>query len=99
MDLSELTTLRVGGPADRVVAATTTDELVAAARAAWAVDEPSLLLGGGSNVVVSDDGVDGTVIRVQTRGIQVLDGDSPGATVVRVQAGEPWDAVVAFAVE
>jgi UDP-N-acetylmuramate dehydrogenase len=104
MNLSELTTMRVGGPARRIVSATTADELVAAARAAWRVDEPCLVLGGGSNVVVADDGVDGTVIRVQSRGIELRDGGPgsdgiPRPAVLRVQAGEPWDAVVAFAVE
>jgi UDP-N-acetylmuramate dehydrogenase len=99
MDLSELTTMRVGGPARRLVSASSTDELVAAAREAWSLDEPWLVLGGGSNVVVSDDGFDGTVIRVQSRGIEVRDGGQSNRTVLIVQAGEPWDAVVTFAVE
>ena len=99
MDLSELTTIRVGGPARTMVAASTTDELVGAAREAWAMDDPWLVLGGGSNLVVADDGFDGTVIRVQTRGIEVREGERTDRTVLRVLAGEPWDAVVAFAVD
>ena len=94
MDLSELTTMRVGGPAHKLVTATTAHDVVAAARRAWSRDEPCLVLGGGSNVVVADDGFDGTVILVQTRGIERL-----GGATLRVQAGEPWDAVVTFAVE
>ena len=99
VNLSEFTTMRVGGPARELVTATTTDDVVAAARAAWSVDAPWLVLGGGSNLVVSDEGVDGTVIRVQTRGIEVGPAAPSGGTVLRVQAGEPWDAVVAFAVD
>ena len=95
MLLSELTTMRVGGPAGRLVDATTHDELVAAAREAWSSGDEWMVLGGGSNVVISDAGFDGTVIHALSRGIdRSVDG---GGTVV-VQAGEPWDAVVEFAV-
>ena len=70
--LADLTTLRVGGPARRVVIATTVDEVVRTALEAWGDDEPLLVLGGGSNVVVGDDGFDGTVLVVATRGIERL---------------------------
>jgi UDP-N-acetylmuramate dehydrogenase len=93
MDLAELTTLRVGGPARELLSPGTPDELVRQTIDTWASGEPWLLLGGGSNLLVADEGFDGTVIRVLTRGIERT-GD-----ILRVQAGEPWDAVVAFAVE
>ncbi|MBC8091704.1 MAG: UDP-N-acetylenolpyruvoylglucosamine reductase, partial [Pseudonocardia sp.] len=51
--MAPLTTLRLGGPARRLVEAPTADALVAAVRAADAAGEPLLLLGGGSNVVIS----------------------------------------------
>ncbi|MFD1722034.1 UDP-N-acetylmuramate dehydrogenase [Amnibacterium endophyticum] len=70
--LAGLTTMRVGGPARRVVTATTREEVVDAATAAWADDEPLYVLGGGSNVVFGDDGFDGTVLRIATRGIERL---------------------------
>jgi UDP-N-acetylmuramate dehydrogenase len=87
-DLSELTTIRVGGPVTTLVTATTRDEVIETAREAWASREPLLVLGGGSNLLVSDEGFDGTVLRIATHGID-------GAVI---QAGEPWDAVVAHAV-
>jgi UDP-N-acetylmuramate dehydrogenase len=46
------------------------------------------VLAGGSNVVVADEGVRGTVVRVLTRGVE-----RQGASLV-VAAGEPWDALV-----
>ena len=92
MLLADLTTMRVGGPARTLVTASTRDELVAAALDAWSSGEDWLVLGGGSNVVIADDGFDGTVIHVTSRGIE-RDG-----TTLRVQAGEPWDALVEFAV-
>ncbi|HWM34627.1 MAG TPA: UDP-N-acetylmuramate dehydrogenase, partial [Pseudolysinimonas sp.] len=96
MEFSALTTLRVGGPIARLVEPATRDELVEATLAAWGEPENWMILGGGSNLLVSDDGVDGTVIRVGHRGIERA---SDGVPRIRVEAGEPWDAVVAFAVE
>ena len=98
MDLSELTTLRVGGPADELLSPPTADELVAAALETWATGDDWLVLGGGSNLVMADEGFPGTVIRVVTRGIERLPADS-GAVRLKVQAGEPWDELVAHAVE
>ncbi len=97
--LAELTTLRVGGPARELVAPTTRDELVGTALEVWQTGEDWLLLGGGSNVVIADDGFDGTVIRVATRGIDIaLDADGKHARV-RAAAGENWDALVAATVD
>ena len=91
--LAPLTTLRLGGPAHRLVTAATEDELVAAVRACDAVAEPVLVLAGGSNVVIADEGFAGTVVRVATRGIER---SVAGERVrVRVAAGEPWDDLVA----
>lgn len=108
MKLADLTTLHVGGDAADVLEPATPDELLAAVRETWATGDDWLLLGGGSNVVISDDGFDGTVIRVATRGVERL---SPAAAVrpsaylgdrtvrLRVQAGEPWDALVDYTVQ
>jgi UDP-N-acetylmuramate dehydrogenase len=90
--LSELTTLRLGGPAGRYVEATTEDDLVAAVRAADRASEPLLVLAGGSNVVVADEGFAGLVLRVATRGVR-----REGPTL-EVAAGEAWDPVVASCV-
>ena len=96
--LADLTTLRVGGPARRVVVADTETELVETVRAADAAGEPVLVLGGGSNVLVADDGFPGTVVKIANRGISADVSDCSGATVT-VAAGEDWDALVAAAVE
>ncbi len=92
-DFSELTTLRVGGPAGNLVEAARRDELIATTLAFWSEPEDWLVLGGGSNLVVADEGFAGNVMRVATSGIErASDG-------LRIEAGEEWDAVVAFAVE
>ncbi|MGZ4269462.1 MAG: UDP-N-acetylmuramate dehydrogenase [Solirubrobacteraceae bacterium] len=87
--LSELTTLRLGGPARRYVEATAEDELVRAVRAADAAGEPLLVLAGGSNVVVADAGFAGTVVHVATRGL------ARAGARLEVAAGESWDGLVA----
>jgi UDP-N-acetylmuramate dehydrogenase len=87
--LSELTTLRLGGPAARYAEAPTEEALVRAVRAADEAGEPLLVLAGGSNVVVADEGFPGTVVRIATRGV-ARDG-----AALDVAAGESWDALVA----
>ena len=96
MDLRELTTIRVGGAAAEFLAPQTREKLIEAVRAVWAAGDDWIALGGGSNLVVADEGVPGTVIHVVTRGIERLAGEN---IVLRVQAGEPWDDLVAFTVE
>jgi UDP-N-acetylmuramate dehydrogenase len=124
--LAEHTTMRVGGRAADFVTAETRDELIEASLEAWGSGAPTFHLGGGSNVVFGDEGFDGTIIKVASRGIERL----PDATTrsiptiavseterlqalsrslrapqqresvrIRVQAGEPWDDLVAYTVE
>lgn len=97
--LSGLTTMRVGGPAARLVTVETTDELVDAVREVDDADEPLLILSGGSNLVVPDAGFAGTVVRIATSGVVRESVDSCGGAMVRVAAGEGWDGVVAHAVD
>ena len=87
--LADFTTLRLGGPARRLVVADDEDAIVAAVRAADAAAEPLLVLAGGSNLVVADAGFPGTVLRIASRGVRA-DGDR-----LTVAAGEPWDPFVA----
>ncbi|MDT3395727.1 UDP-N-acetylmuramate dehydrogenase [Streptomyces sp. B1866] len=91
--LAPLTTLRLGGPADRLVTATTDDEVADAVREADAAGTPLLVVGGGSNLVVADQGFPGTALRVATRGFR-LDG-----TRLELAAGENWSDAVARTVE
>jgi UDP-N-acetylmuramate dehydrogenase len=94
--LAGLTTLRLGGPARRLLVAETEDEVVEAVRAADTDSEPLLVLGGGSNLVVADDGFDGTVLQIATRGVAV----APLALhALQLEAGVDWDHVVALTVE
>jgi UDP-N-acetylmuramate dehydrogenase len=95
--LAPHTTLRVGGPADRLLVARTAGEVVEAVRAADAAGEPLLLLGGGSNVVIADEGVPGVALLVRSTG-HTVEPLPDGAVLVTVEAGEDWDALVAATV-
>jgi UDP-N-acetylmuramate dehydrogenase len=69
--LAELTTMRVGGPADLAVAATSVPALVAAVRFAREAGIPVHLLGRGSDVVVGDGGVRGLVVLCRAEGVSI----------------------------
>ena len=92
VSLSELTTIRLGGPARFVASCTNTDECRAALAFARERFLPVMVLGGGSNVVFSDEGFPGLVLRVEIPGLRF---DESGRTCrVTVGAGEVWDDVV-----
>ncbi|MEV0152786.1 UDP-N-acetylmuramate dehydrogenase [Micromonospora sp. NPDC050686] len=95
--LAGYTTLRLGGPAGRLVTAVSAEEIVQKVQQAQLQGEPVLVLAGGSNVVIGDQGFPGTVVLVRSRGLRVLTEDADTVTV-RVEAGEPWDDFVAATV-
>ena len=91
--LSELTTLRVGGPARRLVTAATVEEVIEVVAGADAAGEPLLIIAGGSNLLIGDRGFDGTVLQVGLEGIAI--GETGDGFRAVAGAGEPWDGVVA----
>ena len=94
--LAPLTTLRLGGPARRLVTAYDEQSVVDVVRAADAAGEPLLVLGGGSNVVLPDEGFAGTVLRVAVHGLQASpDGDR---VLLTAAAGEEWESFVGLCV-
>jgi len=92
--LASLTTLRMGGPASRLVEVTSEAQVVDAVHDGG---EGLFVLGGGSNVVVGDDGVPGLVARMAMRGVEAK--REGGRVFVDVAAGEDWDGFVARAVD
>jgi UDP-N-acetylmuramate dehydrogenase len=92
--LSDLTTLRLGGPAPDLVTAVTADEVADAVGAADRAGSGVLVIGGGSNLVIADAGVDVPVVRIAVQGIRIHN-NGDGSALVTVGAGEDWDTVVA----
>ena len=103
--LSDITTMGVGGPADRFIVARTREEILEAVQEADAAGTPLLIVGGGSNLVIADEGYRGTVLQIATRGITVAEdtatagGAVDGTVPVTIEAGHPWDEAVAWTVE
>jgi UDP-N-acetylmuramate dehydrogenase len=91
--LAHYTSLRVGGPAQKFVHATTEQELIDAVHSADKAGEPVLIIGGGSNVLIGDQGFNGTVIRVETKG-NSYQFDACSGGMITVNSGENWDDFV-----
>ncbi|MBC7443095.1 MAG: UDP-N-acetylmuramate dehydrogenase [Ramlibacter sp.] len=111
LTFAQLTTMQVGGPPALMVSPMTEQDLVDQTLGVWESGDDWMLLGGGSNTVGADEGFGGTLIRVLTRGVSVLEpaatdlasasasvSAEPGRLRLRVQAGEPWDELVAYTV-
>lgn len=94
--LAPLTTLGLGGAAAHFVEVSDRDTLREALR--WARERELAvgLLGGGSNLVIGDAGFAGLVVRVATRGLELVR-QGERATLI-AQAGESWDDIVDLAV-
>lgn len=96
--LSNFTTLRVGGPARKIVHAHSEAELIEFVKTADKNKEQVLILGGGSNLLISDAGFAGTVIRVESKG-SALDYDACSGGMIEVAAGEDWDKFVCLTID
>ena len=95
--LAPHTTLELGGPAEHLARIDTRAALLDALAWAKARNLPVTVLGSGSNVVVSDRGLPGLVLLMETRGVKFArDGELVHA---EVEAGEDWDAFVARCVD
>jgi UDP-N-acetylmuramate dehydrogenase len=90
-ELSKYTSLRVGGPATKIVHVSTEAQIIAAIEEAG--DTPILIMGGGTNVLIADKGFDGTVIRISNNSVQAEVDACSGATLT-IGAGEDWDLFV-----
>lgn len=87
--LAPFTTLRVGGPADRLATPREREEFVACLRLAEVAGVPVFVIGNGSDVVVADAGIRGLVIRNRTRAVAIegttLSADSGAAMAMLVR--------------
>jgi UDP-N-acetylmuramate dehydrogenase len=86
VDLSDMTTYRVGGPAEWFAAPQNLEQLQAAQE--WAQQEklPITVLGAGSNLLISDRGLPGFVLSTRHLRQQTLDANTG---LVIVEAGKP----------
>jgi UDP-N-acetylmuramate dehydrogenase len=60
--------------------------------------EKHLILSGGNNVLFQNDFFDGTVVYINTKGIEILQ-DTENKVIIRAQAGEDWPDFVRYTAE
>jgi UDP-N-acetylmuramate dehydrogenase len=96
--LAPYTTMKIGGPADVLMAARTREDVQVAAEAAGQRGLPVFVLGEGSNIVVSEAAMHRLVLKMEVPGFEVVAEDDDTVTL-RVGGGEHWDKVVKRAVE
>src|SRR3989344_8862674 len=103
--LASYTTLGIGGNAKFFVEVGSVEELTEAVRFARNDGLEIFVLGGGSNILISDEGFDGLVIKMDIRGLWINDIASRLSTggysrystvpscgvVLNAGAGEIWD--------
>lgn len=90
--LRSLNTLGVDAFARCFTEARTDQDVFEAVAAARRLDAQLWVLGGGSNLVLTGD-VDALVLRMASRGVQVLEDDGE-RVVIEAAAGEPWHPFV-----
>ncbi len=89
--IDQYTTFKIGGPARYFVIAKSEQDIIDAVNFCKNKNLKFFVLGGGSNILVSDNGFDGLVIKIELKGITY----DHGLNLVNVQAGEIWDDFVA----
>ncbi|HLI31045.1 MAG TPA: UDP-N-acetylmuramate dehydrogenase [Terriglobia bacterium] len=95
--LKPYTTFKIGGPARYFAEIREYNDLTQALEFAASNRIETFVLGGGSNVLISDRGLDALVLHPALTGITVA--EEAQRVFVRSEAGEPWDQLVAHAVE
>jgi len=95
---AEITTLGVGGEIAKLVHATNEKEIITAVSDADAAGVPLLIVGGGSNILAADDGFDGVVVQVASKG-NSYEIDACSGGMLSVAAGEEWDEFVQFTLD
>lgn len=94
------TSFRVGGPAQLYAEPSDTEEIVALIDTAKALGLPFFLMGNGSNLVISDEGIEGLVIRLGEKFSEIRSEDDPEDTdsvLVYASAGTLLTRLSSFA--
>ncbi len=92
--ISELTTMRLGGPARYVIEIEKPEDIPDAYEYARSyVFMPTFILGNGANTIGHDEGFAGVILMNKMRGIEVNQKEN-GYYYMRAMGGEVWDNVV-----
>ncbi|MFZ1322106.1 MAG: UDP-N-acetylmuramate dehydrogenase [Ignavibacteria bacterium] len=97
VNLSEHTTISLGGDAKYFIVCKSSDEILEALDFAKKRSLPAQLISGGSNIIFPDKGFDGIVIKNNIKGISEKEKDDH--VFITVGAGEELDNFVEYCVE
>lgn len=95
VSLKELSSFRIGGPADLFFEAATSEELAAAVGFARRTSVPYYVIGGGFNILFADEGYRGLIIRNRTLGLKP--GPEPGE--IEALSGTPLSRLIQHALD
>lgn len=91
--ISELTTMRIGGPAQYVAEIENIDDLRKVYEFAMTKEIPVWVMGEGANTIGHDEGFGGIIILNRLHGIEIIKEDN-NSMAIRGMAGENWDRFV-----
>ncbi len=92
--LAEFSSFHTGGAAAYFINAKTVDDTIHAVVTASQNKIPFFIIGGGSNLLISDNGYDSLIIKINVSGIKKI-----GDTMIECGAGEELMSLVNFAAE
>jgi UDP-N-acetylmuramate dehydrogenase len=92
--LGRFTTFQTGGPAKYFLKVKSAESASEAVKRARRLNLDFFLVGGGSNLLISDYGYEGLIVKVDVRGLKVVNG-----TNVFSGAGEDFMALINFAAD
>ena len=96
-DLQALNTFGLRAQAKRLGRFTSRQELRRALEQIDLLNEPLMILGGGSNMLLTTD-FEGTLLRNEIKGVEIVDEDDDSA-LVQVGGGEVWHQFVLWTIE
>ncbi len=96
IDLSQYTTIRLGGIARYFIEVTNEDDIIEAFNFSLEKELPVFVLGGGSNIIISDDLSPMIFLKMNNKGINLS--YKRDNVYLSVKAGEIWDDLVLFSV-
>lgn len=97
VDLKPMNTFGINATSKHLIRFCAEDELSDILRYAAVYQGKVMLIGGGSNLLFTKNW-DGLIIKVETKGIELLDEDDD-FVYIRAQAGELWDDLVDYCVK
>ncbi len=95
VSLKELSSFRIGGPADLFFEAATCEELAAAVGFARRAGVPHYIIGGGYNILFADEGYRGLIVRNRAQGLT----PGPGPGEVEALSGTPLAKLLQHALD